>query len=46
MSGTLPNGVTRDGAGQAIITLVDDEGEVILTLAVIYYFTCHNCFCI
>ena len=37
MSGTLPNGVTRDGAGQAIITLVDDEGEVILTLAIAYY---------
>ena len=27
MRGSLPNGVTRDGAGQTIITLVDDEGE-------------------
>ena len=44
MSGTLPDGVTRDGAGQTIITLVDDEGEVILTVAIIYSLTCLNCF--
>ena len=27
MRGSLPNGVTRDGAGQSTVTIVDDEGE-------------------
>ena len=27
MSGTLPDDVTRDGAGQATVIIVDDEGE-------------------
>ena len=27
MSGTLPDGVTRDGDGQATVTIVDDDGE-------------------
>ena len=27
MRGTLPDGVTRDGDGQATVTIVDDDGE-------------------
>ena len=26
MAGTLPDGVTRDGDGQATVTIIDDEG--------------------
>ena len=27
MSGTLPNSVSRDGAGQATVTIIDNDGK-------------------
>jgi len=29
MRGTLPDGVTRDGDGQATVSIVDNEGELL-----------------